>query len=156
MAAGWTAFAPQSYTVEPPGGLVAINTSHKVWPETDTIKNIKDELGQDVLFLVVGHRLFTHEIVETGAGRTRAGKIGSVTMAQVVDPKFVGYGVGGYGHIAVSLDAQVTPEDAPDFIKGDPSGFLTDWKKLVPDAEAINAFSAEALAVALKHVRNLK
>jgi hypothetical protein len=156
MAAGWTAFAPQGLMVEAPGGLVAINSAHEVWPETEAIKKIRDDLRTDVLFLLIGHRLFTHEIVTKEGQRTRQGKIGSMTMAEVVDPELVGHGLGDSGHVVVTLDAKVTPTEAPELIKGDPAGLATNWSMLVPDAEAINEFTAEAMAVAMKDVRNLK
>lgn len=152
LAQGWTGFAPKGFLIHPPTGAVEINTA-KLSVDAKVLKELKAELGDDVLFAVGSIRIFNHDIQgKDEKDRTRVGKFGSTIGLTLLDPEFVGYGIGGHGHIAGSFDVKVKDVPRPEFIKRDPAGFKVDWKSMVDDADVSNKFMSEAIATLLKEL----
>ena len=158
LAAGWSTYAPFNHHVKPPTGMITIAQHHWLWPETVAIKEIADELNEDVLFVTVSTVFSDHKIVGHGQKRSRVGEFNFVGRATVVDPEYVGYGIGGFGHTVAQIDANTTPAARPDFLKEIESGghgtFVVDWNMLVTDSQNTNDYFAKAFTNALKELKN--
>ncbi len=117
---------PMGYTMESSGfvvvgahpmrvknatGLMSFGQLHLVWPETAALKEIRSELGEDTLLLCVR--------VQASTMRGRSAKLSLGAQINVTDPEFVGYGIGGFGHMVTSLDATTERSgvDVPGFLK---------------------------------------
>jgi len=161
LAAGWTTFAPKGYRVKAPSGVIQIAQAHWVWPDAEALKEIATEMGEDVLFVNVSTVFSNHEIGGKGQTRSRHGIFNSNAKAAVVDPEFVGAGIGGFGHMVVGVDAGMNPPvSRQGFLKEiETAGhgeFVVDWNMLVRDSEYANDYYAQAFANALKELRQSK
>ncbi len=163
---GWCVFSPALH-VKPIEGWKDYAFYHFVWPDTAVLKQIQAELGQDVLFLTVLSQFEDHERrtemteVDSSTNRFkkyRTGEFSGYTKVVVNDPQYVGYGIGGFGHIVSTYDMRLTPPSPrPDFIKNNDDGsFETDWMVLAKDAKLTNTYYAKGIAAVMKERREGK
>lgn len=142
---GYTVVAPPPLTVKNVSNIIQFATLQNVWPKTSALEEIKAELGEDVLFLCVR---FEANTMQGLSGNLRAN-----AKLNVVDPDFVGYGIGGYGHMVVALDALTDRNGAevPGFIdRIDEDSFRVDWNPVYADFERIHSSFAQGFANTLR------
>jgi hypothetical protein len=115
--------------------------------KSESLQDVRRELGEDTLFVCVTYKTQTLEGLTPHL----------IVNAQfaVVDPEFVGYGIGGFGHWVTSIDAKTEPAgaDVPGFVKRpDDKSFIVNWQPVVDDLRRVHTAFSQGVARALKNM----
>lgn len=146
MLGGFTIVGASPMRVYEVPTIFAWGNLHQVWPDAQALADIKAELGQDTLMLCLKVESNT---MQGGSGNL---KVGSVL--NVADPDFVGYGIGGYGHLVTALDAHTDRNgaDVPGFVKYDGKHWEVNWTPLYQDLTRVHSSFAKGMAAELKNM----
>ena len=142
---GFTIAGAHPMGVKKVTGLFDFGQLHLVWPDTEALKAIKTDLGEDTLMLCLK--------VQTTTMRGDGGSLGVAFTLNVVDPDYVGYGVGGFGHAVTSLDGHTDKRGAPipGFVTPLPDGrLLVNWMPVIGDLGRIHRSFARGAAQTLR------
>jgi hypothetical protein len=147
MLGGMTVVGAPPMRVKPVKNVIAYGQLNWIWPDTEVLKEIKAELGEDVLLVGLKYQVTTlrgsASSLQVGAG------------AWVTDPDYVGYGVGGFGHTVTSLDAHTDPNGAevPGFIKVDGNEWRVNWTPVFEDLGRVHTAFSQGWAKELSNLR---
>jgi hypothetical protein len=137
---GFTITGARPMGVKKVTSLIDFGQLHLVWPNTEALKAIKADLGEDTLMLCLK--------VQTSTMRGRGGSLGVGFSLYIVDPDYVGYGVGGFGHAVTILDGHTgggTP--VPGFVTPLPDGrSLVNWMPVIGDLRRVHRSFARGAA----------
>lgn len=150
MFAGFTIVGTPPFRTKPVTSIFNFGTTMHVWPDAEAMQEIAAELGEDVLFLTYRHQLDTYRV----EGKQRHGQVGGNASLVVNDPKYAGYGIGGYGHTVTALELRVDNADQPDFVENLEDAFRVRWEPVYVDGIAINQFLYNSFAKQLAVHRN--
>jgi hypothetical protein len=149
MLMGWTVVGAPPMRVKKAENLISFGQLHLVWPDTQALTAIKAELGEDVLLLNVRYQAETMQ-----GDRNRSGHFLTGAAVSVVDPEYVGYGIGGFGHSVVTFDATTdrAGEAIPGFIEVvDPGkSFRVNWTPVFEDLARVHGAFSLGFAQALQ------
>lgn len=136
MHAGYTISGAPPFRTKPVTSIFNFGTTMHIWPDAEAMQEIAAELGEDVLFLTYRHQLDTYRV----QGKERHGLVGGFASLVVNDPKFAGYGFGGYGHTVTAIELGVDSANQPDFIENLDNQFRVRWEPVFADGQTINRF----------------
>jgi len=144
---GFTIVGSPPLRVKPITGLISFGQMHHLWPKAQALQEIEAELGGDVLFLCGK--------VESNTMQGLAGRLKVGAALALMDPDYVGYGIGGFGHWVIALDAHTersgTP--VPEFIEHlDDKQFKVHWTPVYEDLSRVNASFASGWAKTLREL----
>jgi hypothetical protein len=145
MLGGFTITGARPMGVKDVTSLIDFGQLHLVWPDTEALQAVKADLGEDTLMLCL--RVQT-ETMKGGGGSLKVG-----FAFNVVDPDYVGYGIGGFGHAVTSLDGHTDKEGVPipGFVTPLPDGrSLVNWMPVIEDLGRVHRSFARGAAQTLK------
>jgi hypothetical protein len=149
MLQGWTVIGAPPMNVKHATNLIAFGQLNLTWPDAEALAEIGAELGEDVLLLNVVIKAET-----LAGGKQRKAKLSVGGSLNVNDPKFVGYGIGGFGHAVTALDAltERIGVDVPGFVEPTDGGYRVHWTPLFQDLARVHAAFANGYAAELKRM----
>jgi len=144
---GWTVVGSPPMRVKEANSLFAFGTLDRVWPDKEALQEIEAELGKDVLCLCVR--------VQVNTMNGRSSNLAMSMSVGVSDPDYVGYGIGGFGHMVTQIDGLTEREGAtvPGFIEPLDGGRMkVQWTALFSDLERVHTSLAQGLAAELRNM----
>ena len=140
---GWTVVGAAPMKVKEATNIIDYATLNWVWPDTKALPAIKAELGEDVLFLNLQ--------VQVGTMQGGSSGFDVVTSVDVNDPDFVGYGIGGFGHAVVNMNANTGPKTpVPGFLDRDGDEWTWNWTPVFEDLARVHKAFAAGFAAQLQ------
>ncbi|MCB9899400.1 MAG: hypothetical protein H6825_15445 [Planctomycetes bacterium] len=136
---GWTVVGAYPMKVKQATNLIDYATLHWVWPDTEALPAIKADLGEDVLFLNLQ--------IQVGTMKGGSAGLDVAASVTVTDPDYVGYGIGGFGHVVLSMNANTGAKvDVPGFLRRDGDLWVVNWTPVFEDLVRIHKSFADGFA----------